>query len=200
MTGGISGYLRQEFRELELLDEITKLRHNSKLPSNVGGSTRNQLISSYRLVKGKHYIPKFMPNALKWNQYGFEIEDIINETEWHVIDRTKPKLVSDDTNRKACTKDKLPPNYIPAKGSQQLDKVSVMKPERITGKRRHDNTISSTILQENKKLKVVSNIERNIIQSPKGFIWNNNTFSCAFDSLFTILLHNLNENLRIWNS
>ena len=30
ITGGASGYLRQEFRELELLDEITKLKYEKK--------------------------------------------------------------------------------------------------------------------------------------------------------------------------
>ena len=30
LTGGITGDLRQEFRELELMDEITKLRYNGK--------------------------------------------------------------------------------------------------------------------------------------------------------------------------
>ena len=31
ITGGHSGYLRQEFRELELLDEITRLRYLDKI-------------------------------------------------------------------------------------------------------------------------------------------------------------------------
>jgi hypothetical protein len=35
ITGGASGALRQEFRELELLDDITRLRFEDKLPSKV---------------------------------------------------------------------------------------------------------------------------------------------------------------------
>ncbi|KAF9521713.1 hypothetical protein CPB83DRAFT_735556, partial [Crepidotus variabilis] len=31
LTSGISGYLRQEFRELELLDEITRLVHEGEI-------------------------------------------------------------------------------------------------------------------------------------------------------------------------
>jgi hypothetical protein len=37
ITSGISGHLRQEFRELELLDEITRLRHEGRLPKRVTG-------------------------------------------------------------------------------------------------------------------------------------------------------------------
>ncbi len=34
-AGNLSGHLRQEFRELELLNEITKLRYENKLPDSV---------------------------------------------------------------------------------------------------------------------------------------------------------------------
>jgi hypothetical protein len=67
MTGGLSGYLRQEFRELELLDEVTKLRFNNELPSGVRGLTRTHLIHSYRLKKGERYMPTSMPDALRWS-------------------------------------------------------------------------------------------------------------------------------------
>ncbi|KAF8233644.1 hypothetical protein L208DRAFT_1123328, partial [Tricholoma matsutake] len=35
ITGGASGALHQEFCELELLDNITKLRFEDKLPKNI---------------------------------------------------------------------------------------------------------------------------------------------------------------------
>jgi hypothetical protein len=44
ITGGASGALRQEFRELELLDEITDLRYNGKFHRSVIGEWRNMLI------------------------------------------------------------------------------------------------------------------------------------------------------------
>ncbi|KAI0362820.1 hypothetical protein OH77DRAFT_1360879, partial [Trametes cingulata] len=43
-TRGISGSLRQKFRELKLLDEITKLRYLGKISPKVTGITRNELI------------------------------------------------------------------------------------------------------------------------------------------------------------
>ncbi|THU84156.1 hypothetical protein K435DRAFT_605304, partial [Dendrothele bispora CBS 962.96] len=41
---GISGFLRQEFRELMLLNELTELRYNHKLDPRVYRGTRNQLL------------------------------------------------------------------------------------------------------------------------------------------------------------
>jgi hypothetical protein len=48
ITGGCSGALRQEFRELEILDDITALKYNAKLPVNVHGDIRNVLIKTFR--------------------------------------------------------------------------------------------------------------------------------------------------------
>ncbi|KIJ91030.1 hypothetical protein K443DRAFT_76665, partial [Laccaria amethystina LaAM-08-1] len=44
ITCGASGYLRQEFRELELLDDITKLRYNGQLPASINGQLRNSIL------------------------------------------------------------------------------------------------------------------------------------------------------------
>ena len=57
MTEGASGALRQEFRELELLDKITHLHYLGKLHKSVTGSTHNNLIKSSREWKGYQYGP-----------------------------------------------------------------------------------------------------------------------------------------------
>src|SRR5215471_20565373 len=66
ITGGASGYLRQEFREHELLDEVTRLRYEEKLPNNIHGNLRNPLIRSYQKWKGTSYVPEATHAALKW--------------------------------------------------------------------------------------------------------------------------------------
>ncbi|KAJ7128335.1 hypothetical protein C8R44DRAFT_560038, partial [Mycena epipterygia] len=48
ITNGISGYLRQEFRELELLNEITALRFLNKLHDSVRGINRREILRSYQ--------------------------------------------------------------------------------------------------------------------------------------------------------
>ena len=64
ITRGCSGYLRQEFREHEILNDITRLRYESLLPSYIEGSTRNSIIRRYQQWKGKHYIPNQVDIAL----------------------------------------------------------------------------------------------------------------------------------------
>jgi hypothetical protein len=49
ITQGISGWLRQEFRELNVLDEVTHLRFEQSLLEGVFGPLRNPLIRSYYL-------------------------------------------------------------------------------------------------------------------------------------------------------
>ena len=68
MTGGCSGALRQEFRELELLDEITKSQYMGKLPLIVNGSTCNTMISSFQRWKGAQYVPKVVHPAIRWSK------------------------------------------------------------------------------------------------------------------------------------
>ena len=68
ITGGCSGALRQEFHELELLDDITNLCYLGKLPVTVYGDTRNNLISTFRQWKGLHYIPRQVHQAIRWSK------------------------------------------------------------------------------------------------------------------------------------
>jgi hypothetical protein len=45
ITRGCSGYLRQEFCEHEILDDITRLRYEGNLPDDIiNGNLRNHLI------------------------------------------------------------------------------------------------------------------------------------------------------------
>ncbi|KAJ7476503.1 hypothetical protein FB451DRAFT_1033244 [Mycena latifolia] len=55
ITSGITGFLRQEFRELEMLNEITRLRYEGNLPDEGAGSDRIELLRSYQTYKGKAY-------------------------------------------------------------------------------------------------------------------------------------------------
>ena len=59
--------MRQEFCELELLDEITKLRYEGQLPDHIQGNFRNPLIREYQTWKGTNYVPELTHPALKWS-------------------------------------------------------------------------------------------------------------------------------------
>ncbi|KAF8226517.1 hypothetical protein L208DRAFT_1499491, partial [Tricholoma matsutake] len=64
ITGGASGALRQEFRELEILDNITRLNFEGKLPVEmVQADRRNSLVAMYRQLKGEDYVPPTIPQC-----------------------------------------------------------------------------------------------------------------------------------------
>ena len=69
IVGGCSGALRQEFRELELLDDVMRLRYSGKLPVTVDGDTRNNVITSFRLWKGAQYVPPTVHSSIKWSKH-----------------------------------------------------------------------------------------------------------------------------------
>jgi hypothetical protein len=67
--GGASGALRQEFYELELLDDITMLCFENKLPLKVAmADCRKTLIALFREERGSHYMLCKLHKALRWNK------------------------------------------------------------------------------------------------------------------------------------
>ena len=69
ITGGASGALRQEFQELKLLDNITMLRFEDKLPRNIAmADCRNTLIDLFQKHKGKNYMLSTMHKAIRWSK------------------------------------------------------------------------------------------------------------------------------------
>lgn len=75
ITDGLktAGRLRQEFRHLEILDEITQLRYLGRLPVSVQGERRQSLIESWYSWRGKSYVPSKIDFELQWS--GDEILD-----------------------------------------------------------------------------------------------------------------------------
>src|ERR1700735_1814290 len=52
IISGATGYLREEFCELEILDEITKMRYKDTFPAKVQDSVKNSLIQSFQNGNG----------------------------------------------------------------------------------------------------------------------------------------------------
>ncbi|KAF8224266.1 hypothetical protein L208DRAFT_1512701 [Tricholoma matsutake] len=67
IQGGASGALRQEFHELELLDEITTLQFYGNLNTKIMVEERHStLIAAFRKMKGEEFVPKLMHRTLQW--------------------------------------------------------------------------------------------------------------------------------------
>jgi hypothetical protein len=88
ITGGCSGWLRQEFRELELLDDITTMAYNSISPKSINSDIRHLQIKQYRDLKGSNYVPKQMSKSISWSsKVPFDQEKIEQPSEWKIIER-----------------------------------------------------------------------------------------------------------------
>jgi len=67
VTGGASGYLRQEFQELEILDEVTRLRYENKLPDGITGDRRNVVIHQFRNAWVQDMYQKNVHTSIRWD-------------------------------------------------------------------------------------------------------------------------------------
>jgi hypothetical protein len=111
ITRGCSGYLRQEFREHEILDEVTRLRYEGVLPNYIEGGTRNTLVRLYQDWKGEDYVPKKVDKALVWSaQDPMQMLPVVTDSPWQVVGKLKQQVA----------KIKAASSFIPAKGSKAV--------------------------------------------------------------------------------
>jgi hypothetical protein len=202
ITGGCSGWLRQEFRDLELLDEITRLAFLSQLIPEINGHCRNTLIRQFRTWKGLNYNSENLHSTIKWSaQQPYPLKEDVHDTPWKIVNRMK-NLDSNSNNLITNASN----SFTTAKGSIPLLHNST-KP--TSTKRKADNQGES---HATKKFKTVHNSNRNIIKrknenesdrpkkkqkltmfneddAPPGTQWDENNYSCAYDALFTILFN-----------
>ncbi|KAJ3969041.1 hypothetical protein EV361DRAFT_804587 [Lentinula raphanica] len=173
ITGGASGALRREYRELELLDEITKLRFDNVLPSTVCGTTRKLLIESFLQWKGSEHLPSHIHSSIKWSKsdpYVLEQELLPS---WTTMDK------------------KNTTGHSSSKISRCSKSGSFHKPTTNT------SLITSYFKQKNTDIvrshRTSSFVELACI--PVTTIWSNN--SCAFDAVFPILYQGWSENVSL---
>ncbi|PBK84464.1 hypothetical protein ARMGADRAFT_909407, partial [Armillaria gallica] len=170
--------LRQEFRDLEILDDITRLRFVSELDVGVIGLTRSELIVSYRAWKGTCYVPDTVPDAIKWSE---------------------KDLMSGKATKTATA-------WVAAKGSKKLNIDKGEPLPSTVGVKRKRGSESGTQWRDSKRTKpddtksteeCVSNSTISENLSPEGLIWSNN--SCGYDSVFTILYQIWLKDPHVWS-
>ena len=177
ITRGCSGYLRQEFREHEILDDITKLRYEGKLPDHIQGLLRNNLIRSYQKWKGTDYVPEQIDEQLKWSVNDpMNLLPVVTDSPWELTGK-------DNKSKKIAVK--IPNSFVPAKGS-----VSV-----TVGKHVLDEDKTTMSAQKKRK-----NSSANItdINTPLGLQWDSTDHSCSYDALFGILYNIWVQNPDKW--
>ena len=177
ITGYASGALRQEFRELELLDEITTLNFSKKLHVTVVGESRGVLINAFRKWKGENYIPKNVHKAIRWSKH-----DPLNKSEiydtWFI--KTKDNK-----------QDNTPKQY----------KFIANKPH---SKKRKLEIINKTIYEKHElvqpkkiRLNQIVTLSEYTPLVPRGISWSQN--SCGYDAALTILYSIWIDNSERWS-
>ena len=90
--------MRQEFCELELLDEISKFRYEGKLPYHIQGNFRNLLIRAYQKRKGTNNVPPLTHLALTWSvKDPMPLLSVVTDAPWQIIEKKKKREVKIET-------------------------------------------------------------------------------------------------------
>ncbi|KAA1470357.1 hypothetical protein DENSPDRAFT_774350, partial [Dentipellis sp. KUC8613] len=174
VTGGITGWQRQEFRELALLDYITKLRFQGKLKDGVGGNTRSALIKSWKTIY-KGFCPNDVHPLLKWDTENALIPQEDDDTfVWQ-------KIGAQVKSAKAVQKRKREDDD---HDSNEV-KIATLK----------NDVITSVKAPPKKKQKTKADMNDKV----RGLEWTASTWSCAYDSILTILSNVYFTNVRQWH-
>ncbi|EMD30855.1 hypothetical protein CERSUDRAFT_60787 [Gelatoporia subvermispora B] len=168
ITSGTSGNLRREYRELELLDFITLLREEHRLPDGFPVGTRSACIQAFQLWKGKHFVPPRVHGALSWaSEDPSHLHPPENLPQWRLVSKVDSRKRSADP----------PPNNVAKKVKHSsditdivTDQVVTMSPQNGTHDVMHGNTYFA-----------LSNFVA------RGSQWDSTNYSCAYDALVTIL-------------
>ena len=183
ITGGASGALRQEFRELEILDIITFMTYESKLPLNVFGDQRQSLIFTFRQWKGEHYVPPHIHHALRWGKKDpfpmNEIKESISTLGTHTDQIKNTRTTSSASDKKSKSTIKVLTSVVTSTLSKIKRKLDM----------REDLDCRTSVPQA-KRVKschkgVSINTTVNLALMPVGTIWSEN--SCAYDAIIVIL-------------
>ena len=185
ITGKASGALRQEFRDLELLDEITQLRYISKLPNSVQGETRNTLIHTFRQHKGLTYVPAAAHPSIRWNNKNPMLDPIADDIPWTIMGKSNQSLTKQ--NNKYHSPD--PP-------------IKNLKRKELSQAEENHKTkiIKTQPFPNNDTSREYTFHTGSLI--PLGTIWHQN--SCAYDAILCIVhaiwTSNENQYTQIFNS
>lgn len=190
ITGGLSGYLREEFRALEHLDEITLQRYHNEIPNDVVKQLRASTIVSYRA----------------WNK---SIALLSKPSQSHSTSSDKPSLVpvsstvthpSQSRKRERPDEDNAPSakrvrmkDVVVGRSAgatirdESIDNVSAcMKRSRSQDK--SDSHENLSIPAKRRRMKdSAPSVPGSVEPWRTSWKWDSTDWSCAFDSILTVL-------------
>ncbi|KAF8574736.1 hypothetical protein K439DRAFT_1252582, partial [Ramaria rubella] len=153
----------------EILDEITKLRYERNLPSDI----INTIIREYQLWKGSNFVPKHVHAALHWsNEDPFPLLEVAEDTDWYIHNELTDGNVVKHNNTQNKKGKFSHIAHVVAQGSKSLLYLS------------HDLG-KNIVTKKTKKDHPPPHRQEN--PGPLGVQRNSATSSCAYDSLITIM-------------
>ncbi len=194
----LSGNLRQEFRELELLDDISKLKFEGILSPKVNGKIRRDIITQYREWKGENHIPANIHQALQWSKKSPFVLSPCENAKW--------EMVQNNQNRKLKPLP-LPVGHKKVAGYKPILSTKPILPNKTTvlnknnkAKKAQKIDAYSTLIDFNstKNPDVMMSVATastrqlpptppSLPSQPSGTIWDAQNWSCSYDALFTII-------------
>lgn len=199
-NNGLSGNIRQEFRELEVLDEISKLRYEGTLPEHIIGNIRRDIITHYRHWKGAFHVPTNVHPALEWSKTSPFVLAPCDNVKWRVIsgkkkDNIKPLPIGHRNVQQFIPAQSTPENRL------ALQQVPISHATVTTNHLHVQNSNMNKALSYNTNVQTAkvqhTHQTTNIQTGPKGMRWDAMDYSCAYDSLFTILWNMWRENKEL---
>ncbi len=160
LVGGAAPDLQRELRELEILNDITLRKYERTLPSDIDGEFRSGWITTYQKRFGAQYVPLGVHRSLDWSRRtNADLLPPIEPDPWKVL---RPQTAVRGQKRK------LPPRDAPPK------EVQSKRPRRLP-----QNTKT--------QLEPLTYPPLAPAPDPIGLRWDNVNWSCAYDSLLTVL-------------
>ncbi|EIW61752.1 uncharacterized protein TRAVEDRAFT_117359 [Trametes versicolor FP-101664 SS1] len=167
MSGGLPGPLMREFIDFEVLDDVTRLDFEGKLAKTVPRSYRSETIAAFMSTVSTPYQPPHMHSALDWSSYRTVVPEG-RPLEWRLLSKSR----KGDVQLEPASSNAADGHARP--GKRKRNGISLQ--ERPPKQRKKVNPASASAASGTKEL-----------QPRRGFIWDSANYSCAYDSLLTIL-------------
>ncbi|KAJ6513682.1 hypothetical protein C8R47DRAFT_962393 [Mycena vitilis] len=183
ITSGMQGALRQELRELEMLDEITRLRFEGKLDGSVTGIYRRGLLRSYYAWKSSYRDPAHFHPAIKWQpSMGSRVPGPIKYGQWKPSPQGGTKKRVLDVDVKAVCESPKKKSKTAHASSSKCEQPNVPVNRSSLSKPNTNVSVEGPASGHNRTFTFRPT-------EPVGFIWNSVDHSCGYDSLFTVLVN-----------
>ena len=164
IRGEVNGYLRQEFRHLEILDDITTMMYEGTLPFEASFDRRRTLILAYQNYFGRQHRPKQLPKCLTWHNEDLAVT-IEPDSDWRVKQKGDRSLARSRPRKK--NQDKQASTVHGKRKPTDLDNVPAKRPK--------------------------------IMSVLQGVIWDEQNWSCGYDSFVVSIYSIWQSNRNLWS-